>query len=853
MRFFFLFTLCFLSYTPFFAQLIETPLTNNPVLESAYADRQQHIQQQLEKNDFSPLHRSGNSACVEENPIFNYLTAGESIVFTIDTFGLETAGSPLNCLNCGMNNAGVSVLDTTALLYVADSEIEFDRDTLFVEYCSTEFGCDTLDYVILVKRKGTRRIEPVVNLQAEESILYFINADDFPGDLTCSQRLDCTSDYEGEPEMWVSNSKPNEFFYQASLYRGVDSVCFILCDNFTVCDTVVVPFNVSQQTIDLPFMDDFSYDGPFPDKNKWLDLDPFINNDMAIQPVSVGVATFDGLGPDGIPYRGGFGASDRLTSMYIDLSDASNTDNLYLSFWLQQEGLGDRPEPEDRMQLEFKRDDGTWQNIAQFAGVSDTVPTNVTRDWEYYFYAINDSDFYHDAFQFRFTNYSSRTGILDLWHLDYVRLDRNADRKNVNDVAFTTAPRPILKNYTAMPWNHFEGQEIEELSEFIEIGLYNHFDEAVSVPESSLILAEENATTILDVNLLNGQEANLDSEQYEFKNYSLSSESADVFPPVFNDYVNAIEQNFNNRDSLALTLSYTLDVPSQNTSPGYEAISSNDEVSRTTRFYNYFAHDDGTAESNVVAQNFNNQSVEVAVQFTANVDDTLRAIQMHIPHTTINIETQLLTLKVWIGQLDDEPEYEAIFTRPIYVDEIRDSLQAFTTYNLENELTGEYQGLFIPKGDFFIGWEQFSTCTGTACVPVGYDKNTPEAAPYNYFNANEAGWENLPDAIAPGAIMIRPVVGDITPIPTNTEQITVEENPVYIFPNPTRGIVNMVVADGNYSDYQVAIFNSTGQLIKEEMLRERIDLSNYAGGVYYLKILDKRSQKIFNHKVVVIQ
>ena len=853
MRFFLAFTLCLWGFSWLSAQVLEIPLTNNPVLEAHYRQIQKNKLQQFDKGDFSPL-RSGNFACVEESSIISYLVAGESIAFDIDTFGLETAASPLNCLNCGTNNVGTTVLDTTSLVYTSNTGVEIGMDTLLVEYCSTTFGCDTLDYILLVKRQGTYSVDPLVTLQAEESILYSINAENLAGDLVCSQQLDCSTDYEGKPNMWVSRSKPNEFYYEASLYRGIDSVCFVLCDNFTVCDTVIVPFSITQQTIELPFMDDFSYVGPYPDKTKWLDLEPFVNTDMSHQAVSVGVATFDGLGPDGVPYRGGFGAADRLTSMYIDLSGASNSDNLYLSFWLQQEGLGDRPEQEDRMQLEFKRADGIWQNIAVFEGVPDSVPTNIIPEWQYYFYPINDSDFYHDAFQFRFTSYSGRTGILDLWHLDYVRLDENADSRSLNDVAFTVVPRSILKNYTAMPWRHFEGQEATELSEFIDIGLYNHFDETITVPTSSLIVEEEStATRLVDVTLLNGQEANLPNEEYIAKNYSLSSEPAAVFPPIFDEYLASVRQNLNDKDSLDLTMSYTLEVPAQNTSTGYESISENDMVSRVTKFYNYFAHDDDTAESNIIAQNFNNQSVQVAALFTASVDDTLRAIQMHIPHTTINVSSQLITLKVWVGQLDDEPEYEATFQQPIFVDDFRDSLQGFTTYVLTNELTQEAEGLFIPKGDFYLGWEQFSTCSGTACVPVGYDKNTPEAAAFNFVNANETGWEAFPDAIAPGAIMMRAVVGDITPIPTATETVKNIENAIVVFPNPTSGLLNLVVKDNNYSDYQLNIFNNTGQLIQESLLNERLDLSIYPAGIYYLKILNKKTQAVFNHKVVVMR
>ena len=45
-------------------------------------------------------------------------------------------------------------------------------------------------------------------------------------------------------------------------------------------------------SIDLPFMDDFSNTGPYPDQNLWLDRQVFINTTMSGDTTpSVGVAT----------------------------------------------------------------------------------------------------------------------------------------------------------------------------------------------------------------------------------------------------------------------------------------------------------------------------------------------------------------------------------------------------------------------------------------------------------------------------------------------------------------------------------------------------------------------------------
>ena len=42
--------------------------------------------------------------------------------------------------------------------------------------------------------------------------------------------------------------------------------------------------SLAPDSIDLPFIDDFSYAGPYPDPNLWLDNRVFINNSMGFSP-----------------------------------------------------------------------------------------------------------------------------------------------------------------------------------------------------------------------------------------------------------------------------------------------------------------------------------------------------------------------------------------------------------------------------------------------------------------------------------------------------------------------------------------------------------------------------------------
>ena len=118
---------------------------------------------------------------------------------------------------------------------------------------------------------------------------------------------------------------------------------------------------VKLDTIDIsvnPFLDDFSKDNIYPDASLWLDSNVFINRDYPIAPPTLGVATFDGVGKSGLPYdttasSTSSDSADMLTSKPINLGLFTSADNIYLSFYWEAMGRGNRPEPVDSLVLEF--------------------------------------------------------------------------------------------------------------------------------------------------------------------------------------------------------------------------------------------------------------------------------------------------------------------------------------------------------------------------------------------------------------------------------------------------------------------------------------------------------------------
>lgn len=821
------------------------PITENPAIQRYIFEQQNQLPKALQKRP-SAIEKNG---CEVENPNETYVISGTSlpIKIEIDTAGLGSLAGTYECLNCENALYGNASVSNDTLYYAARADVTGGKENISVQFCNPS-GCRTKTYRIVVRRAAQNHyfIEVPLSPEGVSTLPTSVNSR-LPGkQAICSSFLDCGDAYEDEAKSIDLNSESTSITYQASRYAGVDSVCVVLCDSFAICDTFRFSFRIVGDTLDIPFMDDFSYFGPYPLVGNWLDRDAFVNNDMAKDPPSWGVATFDGLDSEGTAYGGGYGEADRMTSNYLNLNGIGG--DIFVTYWLQRRGFGDRPEQQDSMVLEFKDRNGEWVYVRGISGLS-TNQTDTIQPFEFYRDLI-PNQFRYKGFQFRFKNFSDRTGLLDVWHLDYIRVDNNNTDSVFSDIAFTRFPNFITEKYSSMPWRHFKEQPLEELKDSISVGLWNHDDEKQPASNSKVRLFETvSNTNIFNVTLFNGEEANIENGKPVNRNYLFVNDPKG-FPETAWDSLSLIMIGpaFDNYDSLSFRLEYTFENTQQNiASPSYKAsVEQNDGVRRFTIFDNYFAYDDGTAEAGLIGQ----AGVQIAVEFTANVEDSLRAVQIHFPRTTIDVSDQEFNLQVWVGNLDNTPDYEKVLLRPLYTDLVYDTLQGFTTYILVDE-EDKPKALYLPKGTFYVGWQQVSPCSGTKCIPFGYDRNTPQGLKYLYVN-NIGNWQPFPANFSPGAVMLHPVVGNETPPPTTSvgEVITGISN-FKLFPNPTRNTLNIIPLEGNYEDFSFSIFNISGQMLSQGILQSQLDVNNYPAGMYFLKIADRRKNYIWNEKFII--
>jgi type IX secretion system substrate protein len=847
MRLLYVIVLLFFTATFIQAQTFGVaPAQSNPGLRSYSAKQDVQKAALVERmtgiNPLAAGGQRGGGDCPPDDFLGNLVITGDSIVVEVDTFGLSSGDTAiLSLLNAADLQYGTAHLDGINLVYLANAGLPgAAAETVLVEF-SDLVNKDTIAVGIQVVRKGGSVVASPQIVEPESVTTYCLDNElNFTAPKACSQFIGCAGDYDGGGQQLFHFSSYNYpdtcLVYYATRFPGTDTVCVLICDELTICDTFKIPIIVKGDTLkSLPLFDDFSNnDGPYPATERWLDKSTYVNTTFAKDPPSTGFATFDGLSKKGRPYDIISGVGDRLTSKAIDLSAFSPASDITLKFSLAAKGYGLEPETVDSFIVEFRNDQREWVRIATFLGIGD-VPLDSFPPFVFHSYRLDDDQFFHKAFQFRFTGFLSPGGFGDLWHVDYVRLSANEGLDHTfSDVAFTELPTAILKNYTAMPWWHFDGFEDAELQDSLLSHFYNHFELVTALGASEVNFIE--TTTGQNFNqsftvVETGQDNNMAVKTPETRvrvipgsNFSAIKQKLKDIP--FTGYRN-------------LRMGYNITVTAQ--TPDFEV---NDEVILNTPFDDYFAHDDGTAEWQVFVKFADGNGQQMAARFHANVDDSLRAVRLMFPHVNGDVQNQLFNLKVWVGSLDSEPVFERELLRPFYPSNLLDTLQGFTTYRLEDFL-GNETPVFIPTGDFFVGWKQVSVAQ--LGIPVGFDIQNP--CDCNFANITGT-WNPFPSSVQ-GALMIRPVFGMVSSnTSTDANEVVNGGAPgVEVYPNPTTGKLFFRLKAGAFSDYRMELFNAMGQPVRRSALEAETSLGNLPGGVYFLRIGNLKTGRIHQQKV----
>jgi hypothetical protein len=581
-------------------------------------------------------------------------------------------------------------------------------------------------------------------------------------------------------------------------------------------------------TLELPFVDDFSGTNIFPDQNLWSDKLVFINNDFPRNPITIGVATFDGLNAKGNAYNNtsasAQGSCDTLTSrpLYLLTKPAALgggqftiADSITLSFYYEKKGWGDAPETNDSLVVEYYNPNTNkwgrqWYSLGGVSAGNDTAFKRVE-------VRLLDAAYLNDGFRFRFRNYGSQTGSQDHWHIDYVRFYKAYNNitgqldTSLIDVAFVQQGKSLLEGFTSIPWDHFKSLSVN--------------DQQALIKDSSVVNYR--------VNDLQPDDVGFNNRIYNFNGDYVAGNGApngNIFPSrpknINLSYKFLVDSIFPNSPEISADSNMFVIKDYFSNGSTFGGLKSNDSISYTQEFYNYYSYDDGTAEA--VYDLMSTPNGKVAMRFDMIKPDTLRAIRMAFIKANLDVSTKLFTLKVWSSLSPETLIYQETNNRPVYPD----SINGFTNYVLDQ---------IIPvSGTIYIGFQQIA---GDG-LHLGFDRNTASNSKMFYNNGT---WNQV--AVAAGSFLMRPVLGDSTLFVGLKEVNSILPN-VNLYPNPASNSLNIRV-DHPELIQQMYLLDITGNLLRKENYSSTINLEGLVPGVYLMQFMMKNGNTV-NRKFMVL-
>jgi hypothetical protein len=567
--------------------------------------------------------------------------------------------------------------------------------------------------------------------------------------------------------------------------------------------------------LNLPFIDDFSATQNQPDPLLWSDQNVYINSCFPKDPISIGVATFDALDATGALYPAASSLkfrADLLTSQPFHM-DYQPEDNIYLSFFYQAQGLGDRPESGDSLLVEFFAPyQNTWKLVFG-------IPGDSVRPFKEAIIPVRDTAWLHTGFRFRFVNLASLAKTAqdpgkidndDHWNIDYVRLETNRSDTDtlVDDVAFTSPLYSCLYDYESVPWTHYPMLANKQARPFLILNYYNNF----------------NLTRKVDRNF------SVKGNTYNY-NYILTSENItgnslqeyrpdlEKIPPGSGDSAKFLVRSWLTTDNLLSSKAYRW----------------NDTINYVQKFSNYYAYDDGSAETGYGLSGEGTNGAKLGLQFIAPISDTLRGIMIYFNRSykdaNLNINFQLAVWNNSNGRPGDL----------IYSEDVASITSKYSGLNHFNYYKFS-SPVFVPD-TFYVGWIQ----TAETYLNVGLDLNRIHNN-RAYYNINGTWY---PSSIK-GSIMLRPILGK--DFNTAVRNVTLNRDQrLKIYPNPATNTVSIRMDDPTQAfGTRLSIYSMQGVLLQSyNELPQTIDVTALKPGPYLILTTSSRGEQEWQKLLIV--
>ncbi|MFN8281626.1 MAG: T9SS type A sorting domain-containing protein [Chitinophagales bacterium] len=569
----------------------------------------------------------------------------------------------------------------------------------------------------------------------------------------------------------------------------------------------------------LPFFDDFNQPESYPNPLLWQDNFVYINAHYPKDAITLGVATFDGTNNIGNPYSSATNAkgyADKLTSNTIDLSGLTNDSAVFLSFFYLIGEYGESPEKtQDFFNVQFIDTAGNWTEVAHI--IPDTTVNKMKQ-----VYIKVDSNYLHANFQFRFNSYGSLNGINDIWHIDYVRLDKNRDTsvdKNLKEMAYEFLPGSILKKYYVMPYYQFDSTQLKDtVSVFIKNNFINVTTDYLDFYNATLV----NTSTVIS-----------SGSGPPLGDFGPNTEN-EIKYPKFN-----IPDDLTD-DTVIVKIDYNFTTTAEAGEPA--KVLANNTVTHNQVFSNFYAYDDGTPERGYRVYDL--PYYKMAVKYTLKKPDTLQAIKFKFVPVDVDNKLATFSVCVWknIARNTDYDENQLIYQEPNLT--INRLIKEYGVDTLNGYYYAPIKPEFLKNGVSFPLLLKDSFAVGVLVenaksLVVGFDRNN-NGSENNFYVSGTNKW--LQSAFA-GSMIMNPVVGK--PLPSYLTPVNEIKSPSYIvkiFPNPTK--YNLSI-EGIKSNSLLQIYSVTGNLVSEQRLDDDaiISVEQFPAATYLLKITNLKTKQ----------
>jgi hypothetical protein len=557
-------------------------------------------------------------------------------------------------------------------------------------------------------------------------------------------------------------------------------------------DTFFVHLPETDDTLELPYIDDFSERSSIPNPGRWADRFVYINNTYGINPPTMGVATFDGLNQYGRPYDITAGQvsveCDRLTSRHINLQGKSN---VYFSFLYQEAGRGENPSNADSLRLQFwSPADSTWRSVWRVIG--NTGPFN---RFEPVIIHIDDPMWLQKGFRFRFTSFGNPGGAFDVWNIDYIFLNENRlpDDTLPRDVAFIDQhPSIIGTNFESIPWWVYGSNPGNFTRSFVTQSYKRN------VPPGSI------GNILLSGYSLQGQGLNINVNG----NVNDAAGHGQLHYQRI-EWDQAIQPFHNNLDPI--TGAFTLEMRSHFSGTAV-GLRRNDTLVRNQFFGNYYAYDDGSAER---AYGIANQAGAISLSsFSIQANDTLLGLYIYFQPADADPRNNAFQIIVYENN-NGIPGNKIYESDSLFVPRFSEHNQ-FIPFPLDD-------GVFLPTGSYYIGTKQ----RDAAKLNIGFDVNNTNKNTLIYGDGS-----NWYPTIFEGTLMLRPYFRYQAPEISVKKQTQMP--PWKVYPNPTNDRIRIETPLSG--DFEYAIRDMQGRMVEQGKARngEEISLGHLNAGTYLL-------------------